>query len=52
MTMNELSQIAALAGTVAFAATAVLAMAPFRVDLFTALVMGLMMPHDLNHPLS
>jgi uncharacterized membrane protein YeiH len=42
MNVNELSQLAALAGTVAFAATAVLAMAPLRVDLFTALVMGLM----------
>jgi uncharacterized membrane protein YeiH len=42
MPTNELSQIASLAGTVAFAATAVLAMAPFRVDLLTALVMGLM----------
>lgn len=42
MTMHDLSQIAAVAGTVAFSATAVLAMAPFRVDLLTALVMGLM----------
>ncbi|MCS5700893.1 TRIC cation channel family protein [Cyanobium sp. FGCU-52] len=42
MTMHDMSQIAAVAGTVAFAATAVLAMAPFRVDLLTALVMGLM----------
>ena len=42
MNVNELGQFAALAGTVAFTATAVLAMAPLRVDLFTALVMGLM----------
>ena len=42
MITNELSQIASQAGTVAFSATAVLAMAPFRVDLLTALVMGLM----------
>ncbi|QVL53007.1 MAG: TRIC cation channel family protein [Cyanobium sp. M30B3] len=42
MITNELSQIASQAGTVAFTATAVLAMAPFRVDLLKALVMGLM----------
>jgi len=42
MITNELSQIASQAGTVAFSATAVLAMAPFRVDLLTAPVMGLM----------
>lgn len=36
------SQAAAMAGTVAFAATAVIAMAPRGIDLFTAMVMGLM----------
>lgn len=40
--MNELSQAAAMAGTVAFAATAVIAMAPRGIDLLTAMVMGLL----------
>lgn len=40
--MNSLSQAAAIAGTMAFAATAVLAIAPRRIDLLTAMVMGVM----------
>nr|WP_010130770.1 trimeric intracellular cation channel family protein [Microbulbifer agarilyticus] len=40
MTVAELQYLLGMAGTVAFAATAVAAVAPKRIDLFGALVMG------------
>lgn len=40
--MNSLSEAAAMIGTVVFAATAVLAIAPRRIDLLTAIVMGIL----------
>ncbi|WP_460805100.1 trimeric intracellular cation channel family protein [Microbulbifer agarilyticus] len=41
MTVDGLQYVVAMAGTVAFAATAVAAVAPKRIDLFGALVMGI-----------